>query len=245
MASSTAPVDGSLVPAFKFLHPFRCIVAAPSQSGKTHLVCTILKHIDQLIDTTTPIQKIIWYYAVWQQDYDQLLIDMTRLHPAINLEFQQGLPPQDYADRFKDRIPRLIILDDLMTAVNNTISELFSLGSHHLNLSLFYLTQNLYSKNKHTRDLNLNSTYLILFKNIRDSSQIQHIARQIYPNQGRFLVDAYKDAVNAAPYAFLLIDLHPRTVDQLRIRGATSLVTTEPTATQQQLASQQWLYIPK
>ena len=227
----------SLIPAFTFSHPFRCIINGPSQSGKTWLLFDILKNIDKLIQPK--ISSIIWFYGIWQREFDDLLIAMRQRHPHIDLEFREGVPQRDHVEKFADKLPRLLILDDLMAEANQTVVDLFTRSSHHLNLSVFFLTQNLYTKaNKHSRDLNLNSTYLILFKNVRDASQINHIARQIFPGNSKFLVDAYKDATSAAPHSFLLIDMHPRTEEMLRVRAGSGLFASSD-------EKPQWIYVCK
>ena len=40
----------------------------------------------------------------------------------------------------------------------------------------------------------------------------------MYPGNGQYLVEAYKDAT-ANPHSYLLIDLHPQTDDKYRLRG--------------------------
>ena len=67
------------------------------------------------------------------------------------------------------------------------------------------------------RTLSLNSHYIILFKNPRDSLQICTLARQMYPGKSKFLVEAFNDATRQA-YGYLLLDLKPTTEDRLRIR---------------------------
>ena len=62
------------------------------------------------------------------------------------------------------------------------VMNLFTVGSHHKNTSVFFLTQNIFSKGKFTRDISLNSNYLIIFKNPRDQLQFQILARQMFPN---------------------------------------------------------------
>ena len=44
------------------------------------------------------------------------------------------------------------------------------------------------------RTISLNAHYLILFKNPRDASQINHLAKQMYPTKSKFMVEAYRDA---------------------------------------------------
>lgn len=66
--------------------------------------------------------------------------------------------------------------------------------------------------------MSLNSHYLFLFKNPRDTSAISHFARQVYPNNSRFMSDAYKDATTK-PFSFLLIDMKQGTDERLRLLG--------------------------
>ena len=71
-------------------------------------------------------------------------------------------------------------------ANDKRLTMLFTKGSHHLNLSVIFITQNLFYKGSQIRDVSLNSQYLILFKNRRDLSQIMHLGRQLYPRKINF-----------------------------------------------------------
>lgn len=150
--------------------------------------------------------RIIWYYAEWQPLY-------TGEH---NVEFHEGLPdPADYAN---DDRSKLIILDDLMReSSNNTIVDLFTRGSHHKNLSVFFITQNLFHQGHGQRDISLNANYIVVFKNPRDRAQIRHLARQVYPENSRFLQEAFHDATSQ-PHGYLLLDLKQSTPENCRFR---------------------------
>jgi len=74
----------------------------------------------------------------------------------------------------------LLILDDLMNETNQNVTDLFTKGSHHRNLSVAYIVQNLFNNGKH-RTISLNSHYIVVFKNPRHASQIVHLAKQAYP----------------------------------------------------------------
>jgi len=52
-------------------------------------------------------------------------------------------------------VVNLIIFDDLMSECinSNTIMNLFTVGSHHKNTSVFFITQNIFSKGKFARDI--------------------------------------------------------------------------------------------
>ena len=67
------------------------------------------------------------------------------------------------------------------------------------------------------RTISLNSHYLVIFRNPRDKSQINHLAKQMYPGNIKFMQQSYDDATSK-PYGYLLVDLKPETPDEIRLR---------------------------
>ena len=63
-----------------------------------------------------------------------------------------------------------------MREVDGRIVDIFTKGSHHRDLNVFYITQNLFHQGKGQRDISLNASYIIYFKNPRDKRQIKHLA---------------------------------------------------------------------
>ena len=185
-------------------HPFTCIIAGPSGCGKTSLTKAIIQN--QLIEPKPT--KVVWRYAEDQPMYKSL----------EGIEFIQGIP-DDLEVRFDRHYNNLLIIDDLMTRFQNDdrLTRLFSVGSHHRNLSIIFIVHNLFSQGKEMRTLSLNTHYIVLFKNPRDRLQISVLARQMYANNARFLMEAYHDATKQA-YGYLLIDLKPTTDEALRVR---------------------------
>ena len=59
---------------------------------------------------------------------------------------------------------------------------------------------------------------MAIFKNPRDKSQIQNLARQFMPTNSKFLTWAYQDATEK-PHSYLLLDLTPNTDDRYRVRA--------------------------
>ena len=185
-------------------HPFTCIIAGPSGCGKTSLTKAIIQN--QLIEPKPT--KVVWLYAEDQPMYKSL----------EGIEFIQGIP-DDLEVRFDRHYNNLLIIDDLMTRFQNDdrLTRLFSVGSHHRNLSIIFIVHNLFSQGKEMRTLSLNTHYIVLFKNPRDRLQISVLARQMYANNARFLMEAYHDATKQA-YGYILIDLKPTTDEALRVR---------------------------
>jgi hypothetical protein len=59
-------------------------------------------------------------------------------------------------------------LDDLMDETDQRVASLFTKKSHHRNISVMYIVQNLF----HHRTISRNAHYMVLFQNLRDASQI-------------------------------------------------------------------------
>ena len=182
-------------------HPFTCLVAGPTGCGKSTLVKQWIEQKEQLMDPVP--EQVIWYYGEWQEMYEKM--------PGV--EFVEGLPDINTLDPKKKK---LIILDDLMADTDTSVTALFTKGSHHHNLSVVHLVQNVFDKKQRT--LSLNAHYLVLFKNPRDVSQITHLAKQMYPGHIKFLQEVFKDATSQ-PYGYLLVDLKQETPEHLRLRS--------------------------
>jgi hypothetical protein len=189
---------------FKFKHPFTCIIAGPTQSGKTHFTLNLLNSLEEMVNPR-PTQ-IIWCYGEYQDKLEDL---------PSSVQLSEGLAGLELVDKNENN---LVILDDLMEVAGNTseVSELFTKGSHHRNLSVILIVQNLFHQGKMMRTMSLNSHYMVLFKNPRDAGQIRSLATQLFPGQNKFLVDAYKQATNQ-PHGYLLLDLTQSTADNRRV----------------------------
>ena len=151
--------------------------------------------------------EIIYCYAEWQPAYNILQAE-------YNVKFNQGIPS---FDKWEYTYPRLVIIDDLMSETDERVSKLFTKGSHHKNISVIYMVQNLFVQNKYQRTITLNSHYLVLFKNPRDASQITHLAKQMFPGNIKILQESFK-AATEKPHGYLVIDLKQNTPDHLRLR---------------------------
>jgi hypothetical protein len=89
-------------------------------------------------------------------------------------------------DNLDPREKHLIILDDLMDETDQRVASLFTKKSHHRNISVMYIVQNLL----HHRTINLNAHYMVLFQNLTDVSQIMTLAHQMYPRRTEFFLEA-------------------------------------------------------
>lgn len=190
-------------------HPFSMLVAEGRKAGKTEFTKSLLQNAKQMIEPN--LNRVVWCYTKHQAE---LYRQLKNINP--NIDYMEGIPT-NLEEMFDKKQNNLIILDDMMDEATRDmrISQLFSRGRHD-NLSIIYLTQNLFHKNQ--RSISLNSDYMIIFKNARDQSQINHLAKQFIPNNTKFLLDAYKDATQK-PHSYILLDLTPSANDKFRIRS--------------------------
>ena len=120
-----------------FKHPFSMVVSGPSGSGKSVWTKKLL--LSSLIQPSP--ERIIWCYGQWQPLYDNIRKRIPRI------EFVNGKPDhlndQHYIDVSKRNV---LVFDNLMTEAkcDQRIAGLFTKGSHHRNISVVYLTQNLF-----------------------------------------------------------------------------------------------------
>ena len=183
--------------------PFTCVISGPTGSGKSVFVQRLMQHAKTVINP--PPDRILYCYGVYQEIFSKF--------DAV--EFNEGLPS---LDEFDGKKHTLVVIDDLMHETSDVVTKLFTRGSHHTNTSVIFITQNMFSAGKETRTITLNAQYLVLFKNVRDKSQIAHLSRQMYPAKSKHMIESYVDATSE-PYSYLFVDLKPNTDDKHRLKA--------------------------
>ena len=104
--------------------------------------------------TIQPNQPLAKLYGQWQPLYNTIK----------GFLFIERLPRIKDEEMTDPSEPRLVILDDLMAETNSAVTQMFTKKSHHANISVISIVQNIFSKNKEHRTISLNSHYLVLFK---------------------------------------------------------------------------------
>ena len=200
------------------VHPSTILVAGPTGSGKTVFVRKLITE-NMIYPFPT---RIVIVFSEWQKEYEMLKWQL----PSI--EFLKGPVSPELYESFKPSEPNMLVLDDQMTESSNTgeIEKYFVQGAHHRNLTVVFIVQNLFSKNKALRTSSLNSNYFVIYKNPRDKQQMSILSRQMYPNSWRALIAALTDATEE-PYSYMLLDMRPETPEEYRIRG--NIFPSDPT----------------
>lgn len=193
----------------RLLHPFTSIVAGPTMAGKTVWVKNLIKHIKEMVDVQP--HKILWFYGARQP---KLEVELT----PHGVTFLEGFK-NEIIEEIGDEVPKLVVVDDLMSEISNDkrISTIFTKGCHHRNMSVIFILQNMFYHGKELRTVSLNAQYIVLFKNPRDKSQIRYLGRQMFPENSKYLQEAYNMCTKEA-YGYLFIDLKPNTPESIRLR---------------------------
>jgi hypothetical protein len=157
-----------------------------------------------------PIERVIYCYNAYQDLFTQL-----QRESPVPIEMVNTLEGVDS----KAGVPTLLIVDDQMNVpeVEKTVADFFIKDSHHGNMSIIYMVQNVFHTSKYHRTISLNAHYIWLGKNPRSADQILHLAMQTFPKQHHFLREAYQDAT-AEPYGYLFLDFKQTTPDAYRVK---------------------------
>jgi GTPase SAR1 family protein len=194
-------------------HPSTIIIAGQSGSGKSYFTRELLKHKQTF--TPTPPKRVIFVYKEWQPLYDKM-----KKEKMVD-EFICGMPDDEeikkVMNKYKD-VGSIMVFDDLMSDIGKTMTNCFTVYSHHLNCTVVLLIQSLFLESKSYKTCSLNAHYIVLMKNKRDGASVSYLARQISPYNTRYITEAYLHATQR-PYSYLLLDLRQETNDKIRIRG--------------------------
>ena len=176
------------------------------------MVRPMLNHLEEMFHPLPT--KTIYCYGEYQKEFDEF---------PSNVELVEGFP-NNLSELTKGHDNSLIVLDDLMSQCSNDprVADLFTRGSHHPGISVVYLTQNLFPPGKLSRTISLNSHYMLIFRNPRDSLGIATLAKHMFPKHIDYLLEAFRDATGK-PYGYLLIDCHQLTPESVRLRAISEL----------------------
>jgi len=194
-----------------FKTPTSIMISGPSQSGKTVLTKRILMNRHEMFDQE--IGQIVYCYGAYQPGFTQLQNELE------NIVFVEGFP-EDALDYFQGK-HGILIIDDLMDSCSNDqrMSDLLTKHSHHKNITVIYIVQNLFPRGKFSRTISLNCHYIVTFKNCRDSLGISTLIQQAFcsKNDRDYAMESFQDATSKL-YGYLLFDLHPSSSSHLRLR---------------------------
>lgn len=188
----------------KFLANHNCIIFGMSGAGKTHFILEVIKK--KLVH---PFPKKIYYMFNCEQPFMKTWnnTDNAEIRFIKGLDFEQ----MDTTE------PSMLVIDDLLLSTNASVAELFILGSHHKQISLFYLTQSLFHNDNIYRTMSNNSHYMVLFTLLRNTRQLNILARQIFGREDLArALNAYKRA-SQKERGFVVLSFSPLLPQELAV----------------------------
>ena len=194
-------------------HPFTKVVCGPSGCGKSTYTRRFLsEYHEQTTFFPDRNVEVLYCYGIWTTDYNDEIIN-------CNLTYREGIPDVSELEGYD-----VIVLDDMMeqVMVDKRASALFTRVSHHMNISVIFLTQNLFCQGKQARNINLNAQYFVFFLNFRDKRQIAHVARQVYDCDYKAFLSAFSKATKRQDHGYLWCDLSNNGKDELRIKNEST-----------------------
>jgi len=136
------------------------VTASPTSCEKTAWVLKLVQNASYMIDL--PPSRIHYCYGEYQCFF----------HDYSSVIFREGLPEMT-DDVFDGRQLTLLIIDDLMSETNQLIAEIFTKILHHRNISVIYMTQNVFEKKIRPN----HQSQLTLSRLIQKSSRCQSVCR--------------------------------------------------------------------
>ena len=190
--------------------PCSIICCGASQAGKTQWCLQLLENAERLLH---PVPKrVFWFYGTETETTKRLRTEQKKIILI------QGLPDNGFDDYL---IPNsLFIIDDLLleSVDNKNITSLFTRESHHKNITVILILQDLFSYGKQRKTFLRNSHYLVLFSNPLDKSSVYAVAQRIMPKNIRLFLSIFEKATKK-PYGYLLVDGHQSTPESARFRS--------------------------
>lgn len=188
-------------------------VVGPSGSGKTLFVTQLLQQASSIF--LKQVNGIYWLMGVEEGESD---LTAHHLNNLKNVKVLHGFE-EGWMDKPKEG--DVLVIDDLFgeSTREKDFNNLFTKIARHRGVTVIFITQNMFHQGGQHRTRNLNVHYLVLFKNPRDSTVIQFIARQAFSSSSQFLIDAYRDATENTPHGYLFLDFTQTCPEDLRVRS--------------------------
>lgn len=173
-----------------FHHPFTSIVCGPTQSGKSTFVQQwMINHKDYV---NVEFDYIYIFMGTDEKD-NPTLTSLKNFFPdkvsIFKCDAEMCKELETFVKNIMERKAKAkqngcIIFDDLMKELSNCeiILDIFTKYSSHWNVSVIFITQNVFYKGKNSSQnvtLYRNTHILILFKSFLDTTTLRNIASRI------------------------------------------------------------------
>ena len=159
--------------SFQFHTPSSILVVGPSGCGKTVFTEKLLVHNLHLFDH--PPRLIHYCYGAWQDRFQSM--------QQHGIRFHEGIPTYQDLVHWFPQGQGILVLDDLMDegSGDKRVLDLFTKHSHHQNVTVLYLCQDMFPVGKYAKSIWRNAHYIVAFKNPRDQLGVRNVLLQWFP----------------------------------------------------------------
>ena len=196
--------------AFRFHTPSSILIVGPSDCGKTVFTEKLVLDNNELFDHNASV-PVHYCYGAWQ--------DRLQNMKDRGVHFHEGIPDHSALERwFFRRRGGILVLDDLMGEGSNDkrVLDLFTKHSHHQNVTVLYLCQDMFPVGKYAKSISRNAHYIVAFKNPRDQLGVRNVLLQSFPTTWKDSLETFHRATTRR-YGYLVMDLHPASPDYQRL----------------------------
>lgn len=202
--------------------PTRFLLTGPSQSGKSTFMEKLLDYAPYIFDNPSCLQRIFFFYKVETTTLRNVNNKMSKKPFVKKIELINECPTgkilEEKTEVWKDSGGSLVIIDDWAGSLPPCVTEFFTVLSHHHNSTGILITQNLFPKEQHFREISRNCPHILTFYNHRDTKQFSIFARQVTPKPA-YLIAAFEYMKKNHPYGYLWFDFCQETNELLRVKA--------------------------
>ena len=154
-----------------------------------------------------PFPKNVYYFYTVEQSF----METWNEQESIPITFIKGID----LERIDTSSTSLAVFDDLVLSITPDLAKLWLMGSHHLKITTFFLTQNLYPKSEPFKNMMYNSHYYVLFHSLRCYGQVHTLVTRLMHGPQRLrALNCYKRA-GTQERGTAVFNLHPDTPPEL------------------------------
>ena len=189
--------------------PTRILITGASGSGKIYFTQHLLRQLQRVCP---PNQH--YCYGSYQPLFDEM-------KKQDGVHFREGVPTlDDLKTWFTPKQRGLLVIDDLIRSCGNgeLVVDIFTKHSHHSNITVCYLIQDLFLAGKYAKIMNRNTHYMAVVKNPRDKTGIRGITvlLQAFPSPWQEALTLFQEA-RQQPFGYFWLELHPALDDRYRL----------------------------